>query len=137
MIGIDTTVLVRYLAQDDRTQSPIASRLIDRLTPEAPGFISVVVLAETVWVLSRAYKASRERIAEIVERLLRSRDLMVENAESAYLALATYQATSADFADALIAHAARLAGCAETVTFDKSAAEYAGMRLLGPVRAAG
>jgi len=130
MIGIDTNVLVRYLAQDDRMQSRLASRFIDRLTPEAPGFISIVVLAETVWVLSRAYKASREQIAEVIERLLRSRDLMVESAETAYLALAAYQATRADFADALIAHGARLAGCTETVTFDRAAAANTGMRLL-------
>lgn len=130
MIGVDTNVLVRYLAQDDATQSPIASRIIDALTADAPGYISMVVLVETVWVLSRTYRMPRARIAEIVETLLRARELVVEAVETAYLALATYQTTTADFSDALIAHAARLAGCSETVTFDKAAAATAGMRLL-------
>jgi predicted nucleic-acid-binding protein len=130
VIGVDTNVLVRYLAQDDATQSPIASRIIDALTADAPGYISMVVLVETVWVLSRTYRMPRARIAEIVETLLRARELVVEAVETAYLALATYQTTTADFSDALIAHAARLAGCSETVTFDKAAAATAGMRLL-------
>ena len=131
MIGIDTNVLVRYLAQDDDTQSPVASRIIDGFSGDAPGFVSIVVLVETVWVLSRAYKATREQIAETVELLLRARELVVESAEAAYLALATYQASNADFADALIAHGAKLAGCSETLTFDRAAAASTGMRLLG------
>ncbi len=130
MIGVDTNILVRYLAQDDRVQSPVASKIIDGFTPEAPGFISQVTLVETVWVLTRAYKMSREAIASIVETLLRARELIVERTEAGYLALATYRATRADFSDALIAHAGKLAGCAETLTFDRGAADNAGMSLV-------
>ncbi|NWG54503.1 MAG: type II toxin-antitoxin system VapC family toxin [Hydrogenophilaceae bacterium] len=131
MIGLDTNVVVRFLAQDDPAQSPIATRLMSRLTRERPGFISAVVLAEISWVLSRAYKASREDIAGALEGLLRATELMVENAEAAYRALAVYLAsTSVEFADALIAQSAALAGADETVTFDRNAAAEAGMRLL-------
>ncbi|WP_449043493.1 PIN domain-containing protein [Paracoccus versutus] len=131
MIGIDTNVLVRYLAQDDAVQSPLATEIVERFTPEAPGYISQVVLVETIWVLTRAYRMTREAIADAVEVLLRSRELIVERSEAGYLALATYRATKADFADALIAHGGRLEGCIETVTFDRGAASHAGMRLLG------
>jgi predicted nucleic-acid-binding protein len=49
MIGLDTNILVRYLAQDDPVQSPKARELIEQqLTEENPGFLSVVVMAETV-----------------------------------------------------------------------------------------
>lgn len=131
MIGLDSNVVVRFLAQDDSVQSPIATRLMSRLTRERPGFIGAVVLAEITWVLSRAYKVSRQDIAKTVEGLLRSAELVVENAEAAYRALATYQASaSAEFADALIAQTAMLAGAGETVTFDRSAAAELGMRLL-------
>ena len=133
MIAIDTSVLVRYLAQDDAVQSPLASGIIEALTAEAPGFIPVVVLVETVWVLAKAYKTPRQQIAATLETLLRARELAIEKADVAYLALATYRSTNAGFADALIAHGARLAGCSETLTFDKVAAPAAGMRLLeGP-----
>lgn len=131
MIGLDTNVVVRFLAQDDEVQSPIATRFISRLSRESPGFVSAVVLAEITWVLSRAYKASREDIAKAVEGLLRSAELIVENPDAAYRALSVYQASkSAEYADALIAQTASLAGANETVTFDQSAASSLGMRLL-------
>lgn len=129
MIGVDTNLLVRYLAQDDAVQSPVASRIIDGFTPDEPGYISQVVLVETVWVLTRTYKMAREAVADIIESLLRAREIVVDRADAGYLALATYRATKADFSDALTAHGGRLAGCSETLTFDKPAASHAGMRL--------
>ena len=51
MIGLDTNVLVRYLAQDDRRQSAAATRLIEALTVEDPGFIAHATLVERAWVL--------------------------------------------------------------------------------------
>lgn len=131
MIGLDTNVVVRFLAQDDEVQSPIAARFMSRLSREQPGFVSAIVLAEISWVLARAYKASRADIARAIEGLLRSAELVVENAPAAYRALALYQvSTSADFADALSAETAALAGARETVTFDQRAAAELGMRAL-------
>ena len=130
MIGIDANVLVRYLAQDDAHQAARATAFIESLSSEAPGFLPVVALVETVWVLSRAYQLPRPHLAVLVEQLLRTRELVVEHAHAARLALARYQSGEADFADALIAETARLAGRTETVTFDRKAAARAGMRLL-------
>nr|WP_234826244.1 hypothetical protein [Sinorhizobium meliloti] len=64
--------------------------------------------------------------------MLRAREIVVDRADAGYLALATYRATKADFSDALIAHGGLLAGCTETLTFDKLAADHAGMRLVSP-----
>ncbi|MCY3628832.1 MAG: type II toxin-antitoxin system VapC family toxin [Bacteroidota bacterium] len=131
MIGLDTNVLVRYLVEDDEAQSAVASKLIDGLTQSDPGFISSVVLAEISWVLSTSYKLGREEIASVIEELILSRDLVFENIEACYLALYVYRSsTSVDFADALIAQTAKLAGARETVTFDRKAARESGMRLL-------
>ena len=48
MIGLDTNVLVRYMAQDDPIQAKIATDLIERrLTESDPGFISIVAMTET------------------------------------------------------------------------------------------
>lgn len=41
MIGLDTNVIVRYLAQDDPAQSAAASTAIDALTENDPGFVSL------------------------------------------------------------------------------------------------
>jgi predicted nucleic-acid-binding protein len=131
VIGLDTNVVVRYLAQDDEIQSAAATRFISQLSKDKPGFISSVVLAEISWVLVRAYKTPREDLARILEGLLRSAELVVENAQAAYRALGVYSgSTSVEFADALIAETALLAGADETVTFDKVATAQAGMKLL-------
>ncbi len=131
MIGLDTNVVVRFLTQDDPIQSPIATRVMARLTRERPGFIGTVVLAEITWVLARAYKRPRAEIAGAVAGLLGSAEIVIENAPAAYRALGAYQqAAFAEFADALIAAAAASAGVSETVTFDKNAAGDLSMRLL-------
>jgi len=44
MIALDTNLLLRYLTQDDPVQSPKATRVIQRLTEEEPGFVSLVVI---------------------------------------------------------------------------------------------
>jgi predicted nucleic-acid-binding protein len=41
MIGLDTNVLVRYIAQDDPVQSPKAMRLIESLAADDPGYVSL------------------------------------------------------------------------------------------------
>ena len=130
MIGLDTNVLVRYLAQDDPGQAAMATRLIEGFEAEAPGFISTVTLVETVWVLAKAYGTARGDIATVVEGLLRSRELAVQDAEIHYLALRAFQTDAIDYADAVIAETGKRAGCVETVTFDRRAAAGGQMGLL-------
>jgi predicted nucleic-acid-binding protein len=132
VIGLDTNVLVRYLVQDDPAQSKIASRLIESLTPEAPGFIGSNALAEIVWVLEESYGLDRSGVALVIERLLQTGSLIVQDTELAWRALSRYRAGAADFSDYLIERTAAAAGCEETVTFDKKAARDAdcGMRSL-------
>ena len=127
MIGLDTNVLVRYIAQDDRTQSPRATALIERVcSVSTPGYVGLVVLAEVVWVSESRYDATREEIAKIVRRLLSIRQLVIQDAEIAWKALRLFEAGKADFADCLIERMAAGAGCERTMTFDKKA----GMTLL-------
>ena len=128
MIGLDTNVLVRYFAQDDARQSAKATALIESLTHAQPGYLSQAVLIELVWVLQRCYGASREMVAETLERVLRTQELVVQEAEHVWQALRVYR-QGGDFADCLIACVAISAGCDEVVSFDKGAAK-AGMRLL-------
>lgn len=46
MIGIDTNVLVRFIAQDDPKQSPVATAFINELNSETPGFVTLVSLVQ-------------------------------------------------------------------------------------------
>jgi predicted nucleic-acid-binding protein len=130
MIGIDTNVLVRYFEQDEPSQTTAAIRFIRSLSKAAPGYVSVVTLAELVWVLSRSYRESRDDIADTLQGILTAQELVVQNAASAYRALILYRRGAIDYADALISVDATLAGCTRIVTFDKRAASGAGMQLL-------
>lgn len=130
MIGLDTNVLVRYIAQDDLKHSPRATALIDSLSSENPGFITMVSLVELVWVMQSCYDATKQEIIGILEKLLRTQELIVENAETAIKALNLFAGSKADFSDYLIERSANKAGCKYTVTFDGNAVKTAGMRLV-------
>jgi predicted nucleic-acid-binding protein len=130
MIGLDTNILVRHIMQDDPVQSPAASRLLGSLTAADAGFVSLVAVIELNWVLSSGYNLDRSQIVQALETLLRSRELVVEGAETVWKALRLFARSQADFADCLIARAAAAGGCVRTMTFDRGAAKYCGMALV-------
>lgn len=131
MIGLDTNVVVRYLAQDDVRQAAAATRLIEgSLSAEVRGFISIVTLSEVVWVLASNYRLGRPALAEVIEGLLTAPQLTVEQSDVVWRALRAYQGSKADFSDALIVELGRDAGCAKTVTFDRQAAAHPGFEAL-------
>ena len=131
MIGLDTNVLVRYLAQDDRTQSPLATRFIEgSLSQDEPGFVPTIVLCELVWVLETSYEFDRERITTVLDGLLRAQQLKFEDPDAASQALRDFRTSKADYVDCLVQRIGSMAGCTHTVTFDRAASRIAGMRLL-------
>lgn len=130
MIGLDTNVLVRYIMQDDAKQAAKATKLIESLTAQEQGFITLVSVVELVWVLSSSYDLARGQIAQALDVILRSKQLVVDQAEHVVRALRAYGAGNADFADCLIERTAVAAGCAKTMTFDAAAAKTAGMTLV-------
>jgi len=94
MIGLDTNILVRYLTQDDPIQSVKARDVIERqLTDENPGFVSIVAMVETVWVLERAYELTTLEIVRAVERILQTDVLVVENEQEVFTALLALKRT--------------------------------------------
>jgi len=130
MIGLDTNVIVRYVMQDDPKQSQKATRLIEALSADAPGFVPLVVIVELVWVLTSCYDLKRDQVVEVLGGTLRTKEFMVDRAEQVAQALRVYKMGSADFADCLIERGATSAGCEKTMTFDSSAAKSAGMTLI-------
>ena len=130
MTGLDTNVLVRYIMQDDAKQSPRATRLIESLSVDAPGFVAVVCVVELGWILGSAYGLTRKELAQAFEALLRTKEIVMERADQVLRVLRLFKATSADFADCLIAQAGASAGCDRTMTFDVGAAKVAGMTLI-------
>ena len=130
MIGLDTNVLVRYIMQDDARQAAKANKLMESLTAQEPGFIALASVVELVWVLSSAYNLKRSQIVQALDLMLRSTQLVVDQADQVLRALRAYDAGKADFADCLIERTAAAAGCVRTMTFDVAAAKTAGMTLI-------
>lgn len=130
MIGLDTNILVRYLMHDDADQTAAAVKVMDSLSSDSPGFLSLVVIAELSWVLEVSYRLKKNEIEQVLETLLRSKELVIEQAEIVSQALRKFSAGRADFADCLIERCGHAAECRYTATFDRNAAAGAGMRLI-------
>jgi predicted nucleic-acid-binding protein len=122
MVGLDTNVLVRYLAQDDVIQGRQATQIIERqLTEQSPGFISLVTMVETAWVLNRVYRLSNQEVAAAIERILQADTLLVQNEQEVFTAMIALKTGVGAFSDALIGALGEWAGCTATLTFDRKA----------------
>ena len=129
MIGIDTNVLVRYLVGDDVVQSKKASDFIKSLSLSNQGFVSLVTIVETIWVLDSVYNQEEDLIKEAVLKLVKSPRLVVQCGREIEAALSK-EKSEGDLSDSIIAQLGLSFGCESTVTFDKKAAKLEGMRLI-------
>lgn len=131
MIGVDTNILVRAIAEDNDTASAdLARTFLSSLTADSPGFITQVVMAEFYWVISRSYGFDRQSCLKVVRGLIETPTLEFDDGEGVTRALMLAEDTGADFADALIQGAVELFGVDEVVTFDRAVADRLGWRLL-------
>ena len=131
MTGLDTNILVRYLTQDDPIQSPLATQIMQkRLSAANPGFISLVAMVETVWVLDRAYGFDTQEVAAAIERLLQIETLVLEHEQEVFEAMIMLRAGRGGFADTLVGVLGAKAGCSSTLTFDRKAARLPGFALV-------
>jgi predicted nucleic-acid-binding protein len=131
MIGLDTNVVVRYLAQDDPIQSAKATQIFERrLTEQVPGFISLVTMVETVWVLDTVYGLAAREIAQAVERMLQADTLLIQNEQEVFTAMVSLKSGRGSFADALVGALGAWAGCGSTLTFDRKAGRIQGFEVV-------
>lgn len=113
-VGVDTNVLVRYLTWDDDAQAEAAARVIEG---SARVVIPSVVLCELIWVLRRAYRYAPDVTADIVRRLMATRQVEVDR-QAAEAGLRAMDA-GGDFADGVIADAFHRAAVDRVATFDR------------------
>lgn len=130
MIALDTNVLLRFFLRDDEGQAEAAERLMLQLTVVEPGFISREVLVEVVWALEYTYRFRREQVATVLTELLNVASVEIECASDVAEATGGYRRGGADFADRMIAAAARRAGAVPLHTFDRKAARLPDVTLL-------
>ena len=126
MIAIDTNVLLRYLLQDDKTQSPKASRLVGGVRKV---LITDVVLAETIWTLKgQKYRLEKEDLLAAIDGLFKEPNIVFEDGQTVWRAANQYRLTErvkvgskrkeADFSDVLILEKSKYDCCRKNLEFE-------------------
>jgi predicted nucleic-acid-binding protein len=128
MRAVDTNVLVRLVTGDDADQASAAERFV-----EAGAWVSAVVLAETIWVLSAVYERNHGQIADAVRMLLQQEHLVLEHADIVAASLEQFEArpNKVSFTDCLIVGLARKAGHVPLGTFDRELGKLDGAQQVG------
>ena len=120
MIALDTNVWVRFLVEDDPAQCAAASALVNKAAEDKESiFVSDLVLAELVRVLSRAYRFSRSDISVCLKRIFHSAAVRFASPERVARAVAGYESGKADFADYLVVQHGFEAGARTLFSFDR------------------
>ncbi len=126
MRAVDTNLLVRLATRDDPRQMAAAETFV------ADGaWVSHLVLAETIWVLTSVYELGPERTAAAIEVILSHKDLAVQDPDVISAALEHYRARPAlGFSDCLVLEIARKAGNLPLGTFDRELGKLPGAQAL-------
>ena len=126
MKAIDTNVLVRLLARDDVSQAQTADLAIAK-----GGWVSHLVLAESIWVLEAVYQRTPQQLASALSLLLAHETLVLQDSDVVSAALAHFVAKpSLGFSDCLVLEVARKAGHTPLLTFDKALSKLSGAHKL-------
>ena len=122
MRAVDTNVLVRLITRDDARQTSAAESFIRN-----GAWVSMLALAEAVWVLGTVYDLTAREQAAAIEMLLNHRDLVMQDGETLAAALELFRTKpSLGFSDCLMLEVARKAGHLPLGTFDRNLAKTAG-----------
>jgi predicted nucleic-acid-binding protein len=131
MRGLDTNVLVRYLAADDPHQLAKVEELMEEgRRDREPFFLPVVVLCELVWVLARRYDQGKSQIIQTLEQILDMDQFRLEYDAMVRRSLASFRTGKGNFSDYLIAEISKQHGCRDLVTFDRALKNSAGITVL-------
>lgn len=114
MRAIDTNVLVRLIARDDKVQTDSAEAFVSQ-----GAWISTIVLVEAIRVLASVYDVGEAGQATAVAMLLEHKNLTVQDPDTVAAALDLFRSKpSLGFSDCLILESARKAGHLPLGTFD-------------------
>jgi predicted nucleic-acid-binding protein len=126
MKSVDPNVLVRLIARDDERQTNAADRFIEK-----GAWVSILALAETVWVLENVYDFGAPALYTAIDMLSNHVHLTLQDADAVAAANALFRQRSAlGFSDCLMLELARKAGHLPLGTFDRGLARMPGAHRL-------
>lgn len=131
MRGLDTNVLVRYLAADDKRQLAAVEELVEESRRNRePLFLSTIVLCELIWVLARRYGQSKSDLVNHLQQILDMDLFQVEHDSLVRRSLEAYRHGKGSFSDYLIGEINKHHGCRNVVTFDRALKNSSGFTVL-------
>ena len=113
---VDTNLFIRYLTEDDPVQTDAVESLFIKVKEGKETVqTSVLVIVEIVWVLESIFKKSRDEIKEMIQKIINTQNLMVENRDILLQGLEIYSQKNIDFVDAY--HAVFLKSTGEKIIY--------------------
>lgn len=119
-VFIDTSVVIRYLADDDPARALAAARLIEG---DQVLVVSGLVLVETIHAMRTGFGHSNPALARALIRFLTLENLELADADKAHVVAAldaSLESSARKIPDALVAATAEAAGCDWIATFDEA-----------------
>ena len=129
MRAVDTNLLVRLITRDHAKQVASAEEFVAK-----GAWVSLLALAETVWVLSTVYERRPEDIANAIDVLLAHRQLTLQDPDVVSAALTHFRKKPRlGLSDCLLVEIARKAGHLPLGTFDRDLGKVDGVKRVSAV----
>jgi len=117
---VDTSVILRILIKDDELKARAAVNLLKSAGEKGLIlYLLPVAVLETVWVLEKVYAFPRKEVREVVEAILNTPELKVEQEAVFRKALKTYVEKNIKFADAVMGYWGLDKGYTTVFTYDE------------------
>jgi predicted nucleic-acid-binding protein len=117
---VDTSVILRILIKDDELKTKASVNLLKNAgDKDLTLYLLPVAVLETVWVLEKVYAFSRKAVGEVVEAILNTPELKVEQEAVFRKALKSYVEKNIKFADAVMGYWGLDKGYTTVFTYDE------------------
>jgi predicted nucleic acid-binding protein len=124
--AVDTNVLVRLITRDDPRQLAEANSFVER-----GAWVSILALAEAIWVLDTVYQLTAAELALAIDMLLDHQNLTIQDPEAVAAAIDLFRRRpSLGFSDCLMLELAHKAGHLPLATFDRALGKVEGAQKL-------
>lgn len=119
-IFVDTNVFIRYFTNDVTELADKAEKIFKKAIDGKVFLVTnELVIAEIVWTLQSFYKIPKDNIREMIEGIITTENLFVENYSIVLTALEYYTKSNIDFIDGYVISYMEEKGLKNIISFDK------------------